>query len=358
MKKIATLLTLAIALGLLFSFVSCGEKEEPRYTITMEEYEKLRENINCTAKYENYYGEGKSITYIEKCANGVVCICGNDFPNDPFTSGSTGTTWQTAKTSQKSTGPKNEVVDYPANSPKATPIAPNEPESDDIPLMSVGSFSTAFENITTIASFKPISVIVVGSSITSGFIVDYPYNGSVSVGASDFLSRLLCVGTYQDSEGNTYKYSDYTDNTSMGICTKIYNKENYVELTVQDENKEKTVKWVKLSDYGESAIGQKFEDLVFDEQEKAYVYSLVDKENGRSIKSYSYFENGNLVKSIAFFSYAESGNEVYDVSKLTPSSPYVSKDYQTSVGTYYDHGETTVEGHSFSPEDIITKVKK
>ena len=201
------------------------------------------------------------------------------------------------------------------------------------------------------------------SSSTDVIIDDFYSIGMGGWVGDDFIQLLYQLGTYKDSDGNTYSF-DTTIDIGAG-CVKTYKGKEYYELRVKDEDGNIVSKWVEKVDtpYNEKIEinDVKFKELKYDEKEKAYVFHKVYDEYSLGVKSYFYFEDGKLVKSVVFQAHAsdlhEQDGELYDLSKVTPKKGLISDNYTTVVTTYKKHGETKIKNHPFSADDIISKVE-
>lgn len=385
MKKFTRILALLLALTLCLSFVACGDDEETnepqetRYTITEEEWEAFVDTYeNVTIKTEIYAGDEYSQEYVVKMADGYTCWCGNDWSTSNGEHDHTTTTQSTTASRTPSSGSSdysssNNSGNYPNYSSSKNSGSndyPNYSSSRKItvdlrPVTSIGGMIWGTNDIPTISvgdrPGAPIVNMVVSTELTFDPNVDYWGNGTASgwIG-NDILQLLYQFGNYVDADGEKYNFGSLSD---FGTgCVKEYKGKTYYELEVKDEDGKYVTKWVERTDAEiahEDVLDNDFDfdDLKYDEKEKAYVYKYSDKENGFNLKSYFYFENGLIKKTVAFSSFEHDGKEAYDVSKVKPNQ-LISDEYSATVQTYKKHGETKVKGHSFSKDDIITKVKK
>lgn len=387
MKTFLRLLALLTFVALCMSFVACGDDEEPaeetgetRYTITEDEWKEFVKGYdNVTEKVEIYCGDEESYSYVWKRANGIVCWCENEKNNDPDSDTATGTMTTVPSTPgsgtidlNPSTGSSN------GGTADVRPSTGSSYGSSNDVWLEGGTNTIVFGGNgfnTNRVSFNggnldlDLNVTVRTEFFASsllGVIIDdfYPIGTGGWVG-DDFIQLIYQLGTYKDSDGNTYSF-----NTTIDIgtgCVKTYKGKEYYELRVKDEDGNIVNKWVEKVDthYNEEIeINEvKFKQLKYDEKEKAYVFHKVYEEHGFATKMYLYFENGKLVKSISFQSYeshdhvGEEAGEIYDISKVTPKKGLISDNYTTVVSTYKKHGETKIKNHPFSADDIISKVE-
>ena len=358
-KILAILLVLAMALPLV---AACGCEEEIRYTITEEEWNASQSEANLknvTVKQENYDGDENNVVLV-KFADGYTCSCDGE------------KWWENNQDNTSVTVIKSEMTEEFSGSNVTIDVS-------DL-FRSAEAESELVFGGNTIVDNKEATVE--GENIGEGWTpigsipnvtLDDLTNGS----SSSVIQIIGLKSAYYDKEGKKYtsKYNTINATNSVGMrCTKVYEDKHYVEILVEDENGNEVVKWAE--DIGTLYAELKkediipFSDLIYDEEEKAYVYErdvmetyeeyeemlgidLDDVHYGSKI--YFYFENGKLIKTVDFGTpCVEMDEKPYDLSNVKPTQ-LVSDDYYATVYKYYNYGETEIEHHSFSKNDIVTQ---
>lgn len=153
-----------------------------------------------------------------------------------------------------------------------------------------------------------------------------------------------------DSDRNYYK-----GNANGGeYCCKIINGSAYYHRTVKDENGNTVKKWVSspTTTVRMNILEQfNFEDMIYVEAEKAYVYEMINGNEGT--RAYLFFENGYLVRWVVLASadVVKDGFHAltsHDVGKGTHSSQQLE---------FYDYGTTVIGNeHVFNEKDIVVEV--
>ncbi|MBO5262298.1 MAG: hypothetical protein J6B45_04550 [Clostridia bacterium] len=366
MKKIATLLLVAMLFVMVLSIASCG-CSATRYTITEKEWKTIESKIeNCTVKSETYYGDEVQRLVIKQ-ADGMVCYCESE-PNDKDSNA------DTSSQGQAITG-SNSTIDTPTSSTIGSSKARTVESS-------VNSFDNEYVDSTVAGSFigpadmppdyTPPSNLFSGEvsfSHTIGSLITIftnSINSSVDLKPFDpyvnldMFADYTYVGTYFDEAGNKYVNIDMFSFISSQRCYVEYEGESYVEIQVLDDDGKTVTKWtenrmpppenIKMSDF------VKYEDLVYDEKEKAY--SCEYETAGIKRKDIMYFENGMPKKIISFLeNYTDESKSGFDLSDLTPSDVKASEDYISCVVTYSNYGTTKVD-HKFVAKDVIKREEK
>lgn len=364
-RIVALLLVLALALPLVAA-CSCGV-EEIRYTITEEEWEASKKRPeNVTVKQEHYNGEESQIQTI-KYANGFTCACDGEKWWEEKPSTQTTHTHSTSVINQTNDSVSDSSVSGDAYGVRRSAgSVPNITESAGDVKSNVDASTSVDGGYFGSQIVVPAGSLNLDIGIATRFPAwsdDFSYEVEINPDFNGFISLDIgYYGTYKDSQDNIYIHSmlEYGFGT-YGFCCKEYNGKAYIELPVTNESGKTVVKWTE-----QNALTYTFKEndltlaeLVYDEAERAYVYETTEvaEDYSCSAKTYVYFENGKLVKSISFVSQNSEGKKPYDVSKVTPRE-LISDDYETFVTRYYNYDETEIEHHSFSAKDIITKVKK
>ena len=359
-KIIAILLILAMALPLV---AACGCEEEIRYTITEEEWDAYQsgESLkNVTVKTEQYYA-GESNTQVTKNVDGFACSCDGDkwweeHATESASSGSSSHMSVTVDTSGLQFDTEDSVSSVNSGVGMRTVEANMEDSVSSVDSdvdMSTGEVDT---------EDGELGEVVIFTTITPSWEVDYEVSVPKYEINMDWLyPNGTYYGTWVDSAGKEYTYAG-SEFVGSG-CTMTYNGKEYTEIPVVDENGDESIKWAEpKNSYTVNKFEEKipFSDLAYDETERAYVYSMSHSEDEYSYnaKTYFYFENGKLVKSVNFWTdnmnFAE---KEFDLTNVKPNQ-LVSDYYYSFVSRYYNYGETEIEHHSFSKNDIVTKVKK
>lgn len=361
MKRLIKITAVFLVLTMAGSLIACScGTEETRYTVTEEEWDAAQEqNSNVTAKHEYYMGEDESTIQVVKYADGYSCSCDGEKwweneENIPSIQSSRKESATSTPTADSVSGSSRISRTRSVDNTVAASAEDSMMGELVMPDISVNDMS---ETVTIYPAFSGIQFYASGNQ---SFIFD-TIIGDYEIGDHEFILEFGYSGKYQDGQGNEYIHSAFNYSTaSYGACTMEYKGDFYVELPVLDKNGKTVVKWTKQQDITiERSAKIPFDEVVYDEAERAYVYETSEKfgEYEYNLKTYFYFENGKLLKVISFNAQSTEGGKAADLSKVTPKD-LISDKYVTFVSRYYNHGETEIKHHSFSKDDIITKVKK
>ena len=356
-KLLAILLVLAMALPLV---AACGCEEEIRYTITEEEWYASQSEANLknvTVKQESYDGDENNVELV-KYADGYACSCDGE------------KWWENNQDNTSVTVVKSEMTEEFSGSNVTIDVSDlfRSAEAENEHVFGgntiVDNKEATVEGEAMGEEWTPIGSVPIIN-------LEDSENGSFSSGTQIIELKFV----YYDKEGKKYTSKYGTIHSGVGMrCAKVYEDKVYLEILVEDENGNEVVKWVEDTSILYAELGKEdaipFSDLIYDEDEKAYVYESdivqtyeeyeemfgIDLEDKHyASKTYFYFENGKLIKTVNFSTdYAEMDEKLYDLSNVKPTQ-LVSDDYYATVYKYYNYGETEIEHHSFSKNDILTR---
>ena len=339
MKKIAKLLLVAIICSLVLALVSCGGDKKSKYTITEKEWKAaFSADRNVTEKQETYRGDEEGTIRTIKYANGYVCFCENE--DDIWGDAPTTTTASTTVTGGIIGG---------STSGSSTSGSSTSGTTNSITGGTMGTFW-----------FSSSSDLPPTTSVAGG------------IGSTAWDKVILDVNRYESFAPTVSE--EKVEVVSTYYTCWYFDGEKYYQFMPNDEDGNKVAKWLEYEEYP-NASGKlfappcDFDELEYDEDEKAYVYCCEHEDpfiedqitQKYSEKFYFYFEDGKLVKTVQYWatSYGgtifPNGEDPYDVSGVTPKDP-ISSEYSTTITTYENHGKTKVD-HTFNKKDVVTKIE-